>query len=76
MTCRCSQNSMARLHALPSWWLGAASVRRQFQAEAEAAGHKHEADMHARLASEYEQKAANPPKPAPVLINLRATQGG
>lgn len=73
MTCRCASNPLAILEMQPGWWQGAAATRRQFQAEAEAAGHKREADEHARMASEYERKALNPPKlPGAVLVNLRS----
>jgi hypothetical protein len=73
MTCKCSRNSIEALEAIPGWWTGAATVRRQFQAEAEALGHKAEADAHARMASLYEKRAETPPRPASaVLINLRA----
>lgn len=72
MTCKCAADPMKILATWPAWWRGAAMTRRQFQAEAEAAGHKAEADIHARAASDYERKADNPPNPGVVLVNLRA----
>jgi hypothetical protein len=51
------QSAMARLEALPGWWRGKASVRRDEADIAMAAGFEKHADEQLRIATEYEKKA-------------------